>query len=162
MHTKKLTALMEKETTLLAHFAARQTELQEAVRGRDWVGLAKTIDELQPLSARIEELDRKRDDSFSDLRIFLRAGEDESFTQVISRLSFHERQELLNLHRKLKIAVIRLKGACGRLGYYVRSLSDSMSQVLEELFPHRKGRLYSRSGQARAAAEESVIIDRKL
>ncbi len=163
MHNKPtLKSIMEKETVLLARFADMQGHLQEIVVERRWTGLEKTIGSLQKLSERIEELEQKRYRLFCTLKASLGANENETFTQVISRLAFDERQEMMNLYRKLKIAVIRLKGRSGRLGYYVRILLDSTSQVLGELFPHRKGRLYSRFGRTKAAAEESIVLDQKF
>ena len=157
-----LITVIEEETALITRFAAMQGHLQDIVVEREWTGLEKAIGNLQRLSEKIEELEQKRYRQFCTFQASLGADQNESFNQVISRLPFAERQELLNLYRKLKIAVIRLKGSSGRLGYYVRSLSDSTSQVLEELFPHRKGRLYSRLGRTKAVAGESIVLDRKL
>jgi hypothetical protein len=48
------------------------------------------------------------------------------------------------------------------LTHYVRILSDSVGRVLEEFLPHRKGRLYSRTGRQRSVGDESVMVDRSL
>ena len=162
MHTEELKSMMLEEAALLNDFAQKQEDLQKILSNRKWAESEGIIARLRALSYKIEKFEQKRYECFCSLRARAGPGKDESFSHVISNLPFSDRQELLNLYRKLKIAVIRVKGVSGRLGYYIRSLTESVSQVLEELFPYRKGKLYSRSGRARAVGDESIVVDRKL
>jgi len=86
---------------------------------------------------------------------------EESFDQAAERLEGPQRDRLKELARRLKVGVVRVKGSSGLLGYYVRSALQARHQVLEELYPHRKGRLYSRSGRTRSTADESLMLDRQ-
>jgi AAA+ ATPase superfamily predicted ATPase len=80
----------------------------------------------------------------------------------VTRLPAAERDELFALYRQLRLALIRVKGNAGLLGFYLRSLSETLQKVLEELFPHRKGRIYSRSGKAREAEDDSLVVYRHV
>jgi hypothetical protein len=54
--------------------------------------------------------------------------------------------------------VIRVKASAGLLNYYVQSMSEALRQILEELFPHRKGKMYSRTGKPKEAGDESLML----
>ena len=161
MHTEALKRAMEEETRLLGDYAARLAALQGSVGGRNWEEVEKGIAALRSLAGEIEGVEAARVQAYRSLKASLRLSGEEPFDLVASRLGPPAKGELLDLHRKLKIAIIRVKGASGLLGYYVRSIADARRQALEELFPHRKGRLYSRSGRAKATADESLVLDRK-
>jgi len=51
-----------------------------------------------------------------------------------------------------------VKASAGLLNYYVQSMSDALRQILEELFPHRKGKMYSRTGKAKEPGDESLML----
>ena len=155
-----LKGLMVKEVSLLARFAARQEEVIRLVAKSEWLKLEKILSELRHLSTQIESLEEERNARFCSLRGAAGLGEEGSFLQLVARLQPPTGGELLDLHRKLKIAVIRVKGSCGRLEYFVQSLSDSLTRVLEEILPYRKGKLYQHTGRAKAAAGESIVIDK--
>jgi hypothetical protein len=84
------------------------------------------------------------------------------FEELLTRLPPEDRDELFGLYRQLKLAVIRVKGNAGLLGFYLRSLSGTVQKVLEELFPHRRGTIYSRSGKSRDAGEDSMVVHRHI
>jgi hypothetical protein len=55
-----------------------------------------------------------------------------------------------------------VKGATLRLSYYFQSLSDTFKKVLEELFPHRKGKLYTRNGKPTKTIDDTLILNKSL
>jgi hypothetical protein len=152
---------MLEEARLLNDYAARMGGLQGAVGRRDWEAVEKDIAGLRNLAGEVEGTEAARQEAFRSLKQDLSMRGEPSFEQVVFRIESPSREELSEAHRRLKIAIIRVKGASGLLGYYVRSVADTRRKVLEELFPHRKGRMYSRSGRTRATAEESLMLDGK-
>jgi len=161
VHAEPLKCAMEEETRLLSDYAARLGSLQQIVGNRDWDAVEKSIAALRHLASEIEGAEAARAHAYRSLKTALLLSGEEPFDLVASRLGSPAREELRDRHRRLKIAIIRVTGASGLLGYYVRSIADARRQALEELFPHRKGRLYSRSGRAKATADESMVLDRK-
>jgi hypothetical protein len=152
---------MDAETGLLNDYATRLQELQRTIAGRDWDAVQKGIAALRNLAGEVESAESARVEAFRALKAEHFLAAEESFERVIERLQGPERERLRELARRLKIGVVRVKGSSGLLGYYVRSALQARHQVLEELYPHRKGRLYSRSGRARSTADESLMLDRK-
>ena len=88
----------------------------------------------------------------------IQAGEQEGFTEIVAHLPAEDRDELLTLYRHLKASVIRVKASAGLLNYYVQSMSEALRQILEELFPHRKGKMYSRTGKPQEPGDESLML----
>ena len=158
----ELKNLMQIEIDLLNGFTRLEVKLQEAFLRRDWPELDALVSELGSLSGRIEAMEQRRHNTFLELKVSLKLAEKMTFHRVIMEMSGEDREELADLYRKLKIAVIRVRGATGRLGYYFRSVSDSANRVLSELLPYRKGRIYSRVGLPRVVEEASLVFDREL
>ena len=158
----ELKNLMQIEIDLLNGFAGLEVKLQEAFLRRDWSELDTLVSELGSFSGRIEAMEERRHNTFLELKVSLKLDEKMTFSRVITEMSSEDREELSDLYRKLKIAVIRVRGAAGRLGYYFRSVSDSANRVLSELLPYRKGRIYSRVGLPRAAEGASLVFNREL
>ena len=159
--SEPLKKAMAEEARLLNEYAARLGALQHTVARRDWEAVERDIAALRNLTVEIESAEATRLEAYHLLKAALSVGGGETFDQVASRLPSPAREQLGAQHRGLKIAIIRVKGAAGLLGYYVRTMADTHRAVLEELLPHRKGRMYSRSGRARATAEESLMLDGK-
>jgi hypothetical protein len=161
VHAKLLAKAMDVEAGLLNDYAARLQELQRIIGQRDWEAVQKGIASLRNLAGDVETAEAARVEAFRALKAEQFLPAEEPFDQVAERLEGPERDRLRELARRLKIGVVRVKGSSGLLGYYVRSALQARHQVLEELYPHRKGRLYSRSGRAKSMADESLMLDRK-
>lgn len=158
MQTTTLKRTLRAEARTLKDFADLQKDLQQAISKRQWTELNKEIDALRQLAEKIETLEEDRIQAYQMLKSSLQADDQESFIEIVSRLPAKERDELLVLYRHLKAAVIRVKASAGLLNYYVQSMSDALRQILEELFPHRKGKMYSRTGKAKEPGDESLML----
>ena len=158
MKTSTLKRTLRAEARSLKDFAELQKGMQLAISKRQWTELAKEIEALRQLAEKIETLEEDRIEAYQILKSSLQADGEESFTQIVSRLPAKDRDELLALYRHLKAAVIRVKASAGLLNYYVQSMSDALRQILEELFPHRKGKMYSRTGKPKEPGDESLML----
>ena len=54
-----------------------------------------------------------------------------------------------------------LATATNRLRYFAEALAGTLGRVLEEVFPHRRGKIYSRRGKA-TSVNDSLLVDRSL
>jgi ribosomal 50S subunit-associated protein YjgA (DUF615 family) len=158
LKTSTLKRTLRAEARSLKDFAELQKGLQLSISKRQWTELSKEIDALRKLAEKIETLEKDRIGAYQLLKSSLHAEGEESFTQIVSRLPVEDRDELLSLYRHLKAAVIRVKASAGLLNYYVQSMSDALRQILEELFPHRKGKMYSRTGKPKEPGDESLML----
>lgn len=158
MQSVPLKRALRQEAESLRAFAAVQNNLQQAISRRQWTELNREIDALRRLADKIEMMEENRLQAFEALREALNAEPREGFTALAFRLPAEERDELIGLYRSLKAAVVRVKASAGLLSYYIGSMSDALRQIVEELFPHRKGRLYSRTGKTKEAGDESLML----
>jgi len=158
LKTTTLKRTLRAEARTLKDFAELQKDLQQAISKRQWTELTKEIEALRRLAEKIETLEEDRIQAYHTLKSSLAANEKESFTEIVARLPAKDRDELLALYRHLKAAVIRVKASAGLLNYYVQSMSEALRQILEELFPHRKGKMYSRNGQPKEPGDESLML----
>jgi alanyl-tRNA synthetase len=158
VQTSTLKRALREEAQSLKQFADLQKSLQRAISKRQWTELNREVEALRLLADRIEALEEDRLQAYQCLKEKMRAKDREDFTEVVARLPAEERDELLGYYRRLKAAVIRVKASAGLLTYYIHSMSDALRQILEELFPHRKGKLYSRSGKPKKAADDSLML----
>jgi hypothetical protein len=158
LKTTTLKRTLRAEARTLKDFADLQKGLQQAISKRQWTELNKEIDALRQLAEKIETLEEDRIQAYQTLKSSLHAGDHESFTETVAHLPAKDRDELLALYRHLKAAVIRVKASAGLLNYYVQSMSEALRQILEELFPHRKGKMYSRTGKPKEPGDESLML----
>jgi ribosomal 50S subunit-associated protein YjgA (DUF615 family) len=158
VQTTTLKRTLRAEARTLKDFAELQKDLQLAISKRQWTELSREIDALRRLAEKIETLEEDRIQAYQTLKSSLEADEKESFTEIVARLPAKDRDELLALYRHLKAAVIRVKASAGLLNYYVQSMSEALRQILEELFPHRKGKMYSRTGKPKEPGDESLML----
>ena len=158
MKTSTLKRTLRAEARTLQDFAELQKDLQQAISKRQWTELTKEIEALRQLAEKVETLEEDRIQAYQTLKSSLEANEKESFTEIVARLPAKDRDELLALYRHLKAAVIRVKASAGLLNYYVQSMSEALRQILEELFPHRKGKIYSRTGEPKEPGDESLML----
>jgi hypothetical protein len=138
--------LMAEEATLLANFFSREEEVKKAVEFCDWKALETLLSELQPLAEAIEKTETLRHEAFSELRSMVGEPEDAGFYQVAVKLLPKDRDECALLYRNLKVTVVRLQALTFSIDGYVKAVSGTMQQVLNEVFPYRKGRIYSKAG----------------
>jgi hypothetical protein len=157
-----LKSLILQETELLTRYLELERKLSESVYTRNWEDLNSCLEALEPISEKIAELDSRRDAELTALKEALGAGDSEGFYQVISRLPKAERNELAAQFRGMKAAVFRLQGLSRQLESYLGTVSGTMREILEELFPHRRGNIYSRKGVAAEPEGNPMVISHHL
>ncbi len=150
------------EIQLMNRFFELEEKLQEAVKSKKWSELEKRLNALKKISLDIEMADKRRDRYFAALRSLLGVPLDRSFNEVVKFFEKETEDELIRIHTELKLGVLKVKSSTGRLGYLFRVLSDSMNEILTEIFPHRKGKIYSHDGKAKGYFEESFVVNKSL
>lgn len=157
-----LERVLKSQIELLERTAVEHRELQSAVMDRDWQALEEYMARLSVRSGELSELERRRHDAYRNLREQLELDSGDGFFEVLTRLDNGPRARLAELYRNLKVAVMRLAGQNGNLESYVSASSETLEQVLAELFPQRKGTIYGRSGVATAKDSRAFVVNRTL
>lgn len=153
---------MAAEIKLFCDLNIKIEGVKKAVQKKEWENLEKKLGEIGLVSSHIENIEDVRDKAFSHLKEQLNLDRTGSLTKVLPHLSFEKREVLKGLQEELKGQVIKTKIEYQNLRYYLKNISGFIYQFLEELFPHTKGKIYSRTGRVAATAPESVVINREL
>ncbi|MBN1525919.1 MAG: hypothetical protein JW904_15680 [Spirochaetales bacterium] len=162
---QEITVFMEdmiQEAELLSGFATLEEEMQGIVREKQWDKLEETILRIRKKSEMLDKAEEKRIQSFDELKAALGVPADVSFFGILPMVGEDIRLPLSEAYRKLKVAVYSVKGATLRLSYYFRSISETLKGVLAEIFPHRKGTMYSHNGKVSKMSDASMILDKRL
>ncbi|MBN2050840.1 MAG: hypothetical protein JW760_10380 [Spirochaetales bacterium] len=158
----KLLDLMAEEILLLEEFGSREEMVRSCVRQNNWSELNLTIQQLSPLAEKIEAVERLRDEAFTALKTGYGESEDASFYHVVFHLPDRERDISVELYRKLKMAALRIQSITLCIDSYVRTVSGTVRQILEEIFPYQKGKIYSKHGGAMDIQAEPMVLNTSL
>ena len=153
---------MEQEHTLLGRFKSAEMEMTEAIRKKDVNRLELCMRTMVELSDSLVEIEEQRHFTFSKLRNAVGEDHDASFYQVIVHLPVDTREQLAELYRSMKFAVVGIQAVTSCLDEHVKSVDGTMQQILNELFPHRKGNMYSKEGMPREVESNPLVVNQRL
>jgi hypothetical protein len=152
---------MKAEASLFEGLGRAFERLRETFQSKEWGPSLATAEEIQRSAQSIEEADTARDEAFLRLREALAMPRESTFSAVLPVLADAERELLEESWRALRMAVIRLKTSTGRMRYSAEVLSQTLNRILDEAFPYRKGKIYSRRGKP-TSVSGALLFDRKL
>ncbi len=109
----------------------------------------------------MEEADAARDRAFLSLLEALDLPEETTLSAVLPSVPEPLRSEMEESWRGLRVAVVRVKTSTGRMRYNAETMASALNGVLDEAFPYRKGRIYSRRGTP-TAVSGAVLVDHRL
>jgi hypothetical protein len=156
-----LAARMERECELLLVMGRDVDRLRDSVQEKKWGQGLAIAQGLERFAGKVEEADTARDAVYQELCSRLCIPQNAVFSILLSRVSAEQRVLLEGRWRSLRTSVIHLGTASNRLRYYAEALGGTLGRILEEVFPHRRGRIYSRRGTA-TSVNDSLLVDRKM
>jgi hypothetical protein len=152
---------MDREAELFTDLGCDMGRLQESFREKEWDASLEIGGGLERSARRIEAADADRDEAFALLRRALDMPEEATLSALLPELPDAERQALETSWRGMRMSVARLKTATGRVRYAAEAMTDTFNRILEQVFPYRKGKIYSRRGTPTTAGS-AHIIDHRL
>lgn len=162
MRIAQLKAQLRKQNELLDSFGNLEHELQSAIIDRDWPTMDKVMPRLEHLSRDLEALERRRHDTVSKIKQAEGLNDAAPFSEVVLKAADDDRTELAELYRELQIAVLRVKNHTAGIDSYVRNSVRTANSVLGEVFPERKGTIYSRSGVQSPARSSAMVLNHEM
>lgn len=157
-----LKEILNREVELLEGFADREQELQKAILDRKWDRLEGIIDGMSETSQQVLEVERERHECYMSVRREYQCGEEGSFYDFAALLDIGDRMEISELYRRLKVAVMRVQALTGGIGTYVNSATAAVRDILDELNPQRRDRIYSKHGRRSSPDERAMVLDTHL
>jgi hypothetical protein len=152
---------MEREAELYTRLGAEMDRLRDSFVEKKWTESLTIAQSFESSAHEVEAAEAARDRAFTELKDGLGASAQERFSMVLMRVPPGERAGLEEAWRKLRTSVFRLKTLTGRLRYSAETMSETLNRVLEGVFPHRRGKIYTRHGTPTKAIG-SLLIDREL
>jgi len=142
-------AHMEQENSLLEAFAVMGEVLRTAIASHSWEEMERQITRMRDLSARIHEVEQKRNQSYNEFRASLGGSPRDGFYQTITRLDPVTREKYSEIYRRLKFSILGIRGLSQNLDAYIRTYSIMLKGVFQEIFPPKTSAVYSARGTFR-------------
>ena len=161
-HVAALSHAMQEECDLLDQFRKYEAELKACIYGKDWGGLESVIGVLTSMAEKLSDIEAVRHEHFERLRGESLEAPEASFYQVIVHLPVSDREHLAAMYRKMKLTVLDIQTITWCINEHVHGINDALQQVLDELFPHRKGRMYSKEGTQAESGTNPMLINRSM
>jgi hypothetical protein len=152
---------MDREAVLFSGLVGEVDRLRDAFQGKQWTDSITVAQGLEGHARRIEAAERDREADVAALAAALGLPDGSPLSVLVARLDPDLRSSLDGSGRRLRTAVFRLKTATGRLRYCAETLSGTLERVLAGVFPHRRGRIYSRQGRT-SEVGGSLLVDHSL
>lgn len=151
---------IDREAELFSALGEDVQRLRDSFQQKNW-GPSLTVAESIERSCRaVEEADAARDAAFVRVRRELDAPDEATLSALLPVLPDLLRSQMEESWRSLRMAVIRLKTATGRMRYSAETLASTLNGILEQVFPYRKGRMYSRRGTP-THVSGAVLVDQR-
>jgi hypothetical protein len=153
---------MREEIRFFDNFTVIEEKLNSLAKKKKWLEMQKVLEDLSHVAGLIEKTEERRNLLYLSCKDRFQLNEEDSFQSFLSKVPSDQRSILFELHRQIKKKLLKIKSLSSGLIYYFACMQDSIAQVLDEIFPHRKGKFYSRQGEARESNDHAVVINQQL
>ena len=152
---------IDREAELFADLGREVERLRDSFQQKSWGPSLCLAESIERSSRAIAEADTARDDAFAAVRDAMDAPLETTMSAILPALPDLLRSEMEESWRGLRMAVVRLKTATGRMRYSAEALAFTLNRILEQVFPYRKGKIYNRRGTP-SGVSGAVLVDRSL
>jgi hypothetical protein len=152
---------IDREAELFADLGQEVERLRDSFQQKSWGPSLCLAESIERSSKAIAETDAARDEAFEEVRRAMKVPRETTMSAILPALPDLLRSEMEESWRGLRMAVVRLKTATGRMRYSAEALALTLNRILEQVFPYRKGKIYNRRG-APSSVSGAVLVDRRL
>jgi hypothetical protein len=153
---------LRKVLVLLTEAIAALKKVKQTMDEKDFAAFDEAIAILDILGGQIIEAEQERLSCYKALLGMFNLPEDISFYKFSEILPEDSRKEALDLYRNLKLTITRIQGLSIGLSAQSHRIEAGVKQMLEALYPHRRGTVYGRTGVKRHADDHPMMVDRQL
>jgi len=153
---------LKKELELLEEYNQGCESLHKHVVARNWTTLESILNSLKKSAEYLDNLDKKREKQLSQLKNALDLNEEVSFGLVLTCLDSDDQQEIKKLKQKIRHAVGVLQTRINGIGKYTESQAGILRDVLDELIPEQRGRIYNNRGTASAKDSKPLLFNHQF
>jgi hypothetical protein len=149
--------VLEAELLALVEAGSVQTLVAEAVTRRDWVDFDASIEAINEIRVRLEQLEQERLALMPDVNVS--SG---GFYSFALRFPDDERQTLCGLYRQVKLEAARARFSADSLAACLGEARTLVSCLLDAAFPEKRGKIYGKTGVERNAGFGGIVIDKRF
>lgn len=157
-----LSHILQQEVDGFTSAIERAETIRSSIFRHDWKQLTESLEKMEKLSGYLTALEKERMHVFEKLRNEVAAGPSAGFYTVVVRLPKDEQDQASELFRKLKSQVLQLQGVVWSIDAYTRSISTTIYDILQEIFPHKRGTMYSKTGKKRSTDNDPLVVNHQL
>jgi len=150
------------EISLFSAFSALLEKIRFQVKNRKWQELENTIDTINKTGEDICTIENTRHVAFCILKEKYGLPPDAPLKLLSPFLGSEWGKRITTLSVKLKLEVIKVQSQAKGLNCYIRSVSGFLTRFFEEVYPHTKGKIYSRQGKTKDNTENPYIVNKQL
>ena len=158
----RLLEYMQQELKLLDAFRGAEINLKQSITEKNWDDLDTSMKYMSSLGAELGEVEEDRNAAFHELRELIGEPEDANFYQVVVHLPASERDTLAELYRAMKFSAVAIQAVTYAIDEHVQTINGTMHQILNELFPYRKGSIYSKEGRRKEIEQNPLVVNQHL
>ena len=157
-----LIRVIKDEIDLINGFAKIENTILDSVINNSWDGLQAAISRSEDISLEMESLEIQREDLLGSIRETAGLDADSTFYRITVELELDIKDRINDLFRVLKLSVLNVQNITLRIDTYLDTVTGIMKQSLKEIYPNRRGSLYSKSGTIREAESNPMVLNKKL
>jgi len=151
---------IDRETELFNSLGQDVQRLRDSFQEKNWGPSLAVAESIERSSRAVEEADVARDAAFAQVRDSLGLPRETTMSAVLPAVPDLLRSQMEESWRSLRMSVVKLKTATGRMRYSAETLASTLNGILEQVFPYRKGKIYSRRGTP-TGVSGAVLVDQR-
>lgn len=152
---------IDREAELFADLGQEVERLRDSFQQKSWGPSLSLAENIERSSQAVVLADAARDEAFAAVREAMDLPLETTMSAILPALPDLLRSEMEGSWRALRMSVVRLKTSTGRMRYSAEALAFTLNRILEQVFPYRKGKIYTRRGTP-SSVSGAVLVDRKL
>ncbi len=157
-----LKSSIKDEINLFDSFLKLEESLNASVKDKNWESVNQLLANLNNISVKVEKTEHKRHDVYKNLCQEFKIKKNTSFKNFISHVPDKDKDELNILQIELKKTTKKVKKQSIGMSSHFKYMCGTINQLLGEIFPYRKGKIYSRQGKASEVSSGPVVINKRL
>jgi hypothetical protein len=154
---ERLISLMERERQLLDEFAEASAEMRSGLHSRDWPVLEVALKQLDSMADRLETIEHKRQAVTDKL-----CEDTESLEKRVAELPVETRRRFHHVRGELKARLVTVRSRMRGIAGYANSRGRLGRELMEELVPSTRGRMYDKRGRSASAGRDPLVVSHHL
>jgi len=166
---EKCKDILLKESELIQKAVFAQEKIRAAVDKKEWTVFEDHLNVLNSIESNMVNLEGEREELFNVFETLVhQKGFSETldakgrFYKMTALLPEHQRNELTEIYRSLKLESMKLRIVNNTLLIYLTEIKSTLNDFFALAFPDRCGKMYTKSGTHFSNELSSMVLNRSF